>query len=192
MAHHVGGQDAVAGADFGDQRVHRVHLRGGEGDIAELVAGVDDLDADAGAVHVRHAAPPAAAGVPGALGFINHLEHRTVFGDDIMGGNAGLRVGQPVDGFGAALHAGVVQYRHANGQLPVVEIGAGALNHVGSTGMSLSRRCAVRMVMMATPTSVKSPPTIIWPVIGVSYTATAMATEISGVGRVSGETTATG
>ena len=30
----------------------------------------------------------------------------------------------------------------ANGQQAVVEIGAGALNHVGSTGMSLSRRCA--------------------------------------------------
>ena len=47
----------------------------GKGPVAEFVAGIDDLDADAGGVDVGDAAPEGAAGVPGALLLGDHAQH---------------------------------------------------------------------------------------------------------------------
>ena len=57
----------------------------GNGPVAEFVAGIDDLDADAGGVHVADAAPVGLAGMPGALVLGDHAQHLAVLGDQIMG-----------------------------------------------------------------------------------------------------------
>ena len=56
----------------------------GNGAIAELMAGIDELDTDGGAVDIGNVAPFAFARMPGAFSFINQAEYAAVFLDHIM------------------------------------------------------------------------------------------------------------
>src|SRR3954453_21890338 len=68
MADHVAAADSVPLLDVGNQRDDRGDLLVWELSIAELMARVDDLDADARGIDVADPAPARLAGVPGALG----------------------------------------------------------------------------------------------------------------------------
>jgi hypothetical protein len=59
MADDIAAADAVALLDVGDQRDQRGDLLVGKRAIAEFVAGIDDLDPDAGRIDVGDAAPSA-------------------------------------------------------------------------------------------------------------------------------------
>jgi hypothetical protein len=80
----------MARAQFVEQDQQRGDLWLGEG----LLAGVVEFDADRCRVEVGAAAPPGRAGMPGAGGLVDQLEHRTVAADQVMGADAALRVGQ--------------------------------------------------------------------------------------------------
>jgi len=57
MGEHPVGRDGVAAEDVLTQRRHRLDLDGGEGRVAEIMAGIGDLDADGARVDVGGAGP---------------------------------------------------------------------------------------------------------------------------------------
>ena len=81
MADDIAAADAVPLLDVGDQRDQRRDLLVGERAIAEFVAGIDDLDPDAGRIDVGDPAPVALAGVPGALVLVDQAEDRAILVD---------------------------------------------------------------------------------------------------------------
>ena len=71
MAEDAGRRDRMAGEDGAAELDERLHLRLRKRPVAELVAGIDELDADGDAVDIALTAPIADARVPGAAPFIH-------------------------------------------------------------------------------------------------------------------------
>jgi hypothetical protein len=110
--------------------------------IAELMAGIDDLDADAGGIDVGDAAPIAFARVPGALVLVDQPVDRPVLVDTIMRRDLGLGRGHAVERALAIGHAGVVEDDHRYRQRPLVEIGRRAVDEVHGCACGTFRRTA--------------------------------------------------
>ena len=91
MADDIAAADRVALLDRGDQGDQRCDLLVGERAVTELMARVDDLDADAGRIDVGDVAPTRLAGVPGAVFLVDQRIGVAVFVDQIMGGDLGIR-----------------------------------------------------------------------------------------------------
>ena len=81
----------------------------GKSRIAEIVSGIDDLDADRAGVDVGLARPGRHAGVPGAARLRHELHDAAVLVDEVMARHPRLGVAQPIERRLGALHAGVVQ-----------------------------------------------------------------------------------
>ena len=188
--------------------------------IAELVAGIDDLDPDRAGVDVALALPGADAGVPGALLLRHHAIDLAVLVDHVVRADLGLRVAQPAQRLARVRHAGVVQHQDVDllpGR-PVVAIGRwqlfdrqgagrrrcslGQLGGRGSVGHGRSGQIPVlvagattagrRSTIMPTPATVAKPPTIICQVTASSRSSAPAATPIIGSSRVKGITWFTG
>ena len=86
-----------------------IDLRVGKIAIAELVAGISDLDADRAGVDIGCALPRRRAGMPGAARFRHELVDAAVLIDEIVAGDTGFLVGEPRDRFFGGLHSGVMQ-----------------------------------------------------------------------------------
>src|SRR5690606_15248870 len=84
MTDDIGPGDVVAANDVVEQRDERLDLRFGELAVAERVARVVELDADARRVHVPVTAPVARAGMPGALALVDKADNLPVFRDEIV------------------------------------------------------------------------------------------------------------
>src|SRR5215208_2699149 len=101
--------DFVAENDIAAKADNRFHLWRGKVGVAEIMARVVDFDADRGRVDVLTRFPAAYSGMPGPQGLVDHLSDRAFLVYEVMTGNTGGRVAQPVAcGFGR-FHAGVMQ-----------------------------------------------------------------------------------
>jgi hypothetical protein len=115
----------------------------GEGAVAEFVARIDDLDADAAAVHAVDAAPVGEAGVPGAMLLGDHAQYPAVLLDQIMAGHAGFGVAEARDSGFAVLHARIVKDDHRDAGIARIEIGRGPVDD--AVHGSLAREKALRV-----------------------------------------------
>src|SRR5579871_104523 len=116
-----------AAAEFDERR----HLRIRKGPVAEVMAGIDELDADGDAVHVALAAPIADARVPGAPALVHQAIDRALLVDQVMAADLRGGVGQAPQSRFRIPHAGVVENDEI-GRLasrPRVVIGRGPLDH---------------------------------------------------------------
>jgi len=149
-------------ADVGDEVDQGLDLRVGEGAIAELVARIDDLDADGDGVDVGLALPEALSGMPGAAFLRNQGEDAAVFLDHVVGADLGLRVAHAFERHLARGHAGVVQDDHVRRRRAGVEVGRRRLDEAhwtrfrtaSSNGITLLRRRA----MISTPNNASAAP----------------------------------
>ena len=133
--------DRPALADIRHQFDHRAHLNIGERPVAELVAGVDDLDADRATVDVALALPERLAGVPGAARLRHEGEDAAVLLDHIVGRDPGRRIAQPRQRRLAGRHAGIVEQDHVGRPDAGVEVGRRRVDeaHAGSAGVRAAR-----------------------------------------------------
>src|SRR5690606_23891290 len=122
VADDAGVGDGPAGADVADQRDQRLDLRRGEQAIAELMARIDDFDADRGGVDVGLALPGAAPGVPGAALLRHQAQDRAVLVDDVVGRDLGLGIAKAGHGLLGRRHAGIVQHQHVRRAASGVEV----------------------------------------------------------------------
>ena len=106
--------DRVAREDIVTEQDQGLDLRFGKIAIAELVAGIGDLDADRARVDVGLARPEGFAGVPGALAFVDQPERAPVLEDEIVRRDGGARIAQPAKRLLGRVHAGVVQDEHVD------------------------------------------------------------------------------
>ena len=95
MRHHIPRLDRMPGEDAEAEFADCRHLQGGEGAVAPVVPGIDDLDADAAVVQPAPPVPARHAGMPSALCFGYQTEDRAILLDDIMGGDPGVGIAQP-------------------------------------------------------------------------------------------------
>ena len=112
VGHHPLGPDGVAAQDVEAERLHASHLRLWEIAVAELVAGIMNLDADRAGVEVGFAGPQALPGMPGAFELAHHLGDASILVDKVVAGDLRLFPGQPVERGVRGLHAGVMQHEH--------------------------------------------------------------------------------
>ncbi len=89
-------------------------MLGREVPVAELVAGIDQLDADGAGVDVPLAGPAGHAGVPGAPVLGHQLEDPTVLLDHVVGAHLGGGVAETLQRRLARLHAGVMKQQHVD------------------------------------------------------------------------------
>ena len=87
----------MAAQNVAAKRLHRLHLRIGKFEVAELVAGIVDLDADRAGIEVGLAGPQALPGMPGALVLAHHLGDAPLLVDEIVAGDLRLLPRQPVE-----------------------------------------------------------------------------------------------
>ena len=124
VAQHARRCDGVAHQDGMAERDQRRDLRFRESAIAEIMAGIDQFDADGAAIDVAGAGPVRDAGVPGAAVFGHHRIDGAVFGDGVMGGDFRRRIAKPVERRFRARHAGIMQHQHVDGHAaPRIVIG---------------------------------------------------------------------
>src|SRR5690606_24497921 len=112
MGKHALRWNVVAGDDSATEPDDRCDLPAGKTPIAELVPGIDDLDADGVRIDVGDASPRTLAGVPGAVAFAHHLHDAAVLMNKIMRGDLRFRRAEPRFRGSACLHAGIVQDDH--------------------------------------------------------------------------------
>ena len=149
MADDPVGRDAAAGDDIAAQRLDRAHLLLGEFTVAPFMAGIDDLDPDRDVVQTVLAEPARHPGVKGAA-FLGHQPpDRAVFLDEVMRADLGLRVAQPVERVGGALHAGVMQHQRVD-RAHIRRLAAAAV--IGRQPLAYLDICHARI------TSTRSPP----------------------------------
>ena len=115
-------RQAQPAGQIGQQAQQALDLRLGE----RFPAVVVELDADRRRIQIRHVAPAARAGVPGAPLFGHQLIDAPVLADQVMRADLALRVRrlQRAQGFAHAVHLGVVQ--HDQLRAPLVEVGRAA------------------------------------------------------------------
>ena len=125
MRQHPLRRDRIAGENIARQRDYGVDLRGGKRREPELMAAIDDFDADRTGVDVGLSLPVATAGMPRAERFRHHLDDASVLMNDVVAGDLALRIAQPVLGTLPRFHAGVMQDNHVDGRVrrTVVEVG---------------------------------------------------------------------
>src|SRR5215469_3916166 len=106
MAKHAGRRNSMAGKDILTELDQRCHLGLWKGPVAEVMAGVDQLDADGDAVDVALPGPIADAGMPGAARFIDQAMNQSVFLDQVVAADLGRGIPEALErGLGIA-HAG--------------------------------------------------------------------------------------
>ena len=123
MADDIAAADAMPVLDVGHQGNQRGDLLVGERPVAELVAGIHDLNSDACRIDVGDATPARLAGVPGALRFVDQAVDRAIFVDEIVARHPGLGRGQAVERALGVRHSGVMEDDHRDGQHALIEIG---------------------------------------------------------------------
>ena len=123
MADDISAADPVTVLDVGDQRDERGDLLVGERPIAELMARIDDFDADARRIDIGHSSPARLTRVPGAVRLIDEAVNRTVFVNEIVTGNLSFGRGQPIERAFGVRHSGIMEDDHRDGQHSLVEIG---------------------------------------------------------------------
>src|SRR5208282_4023171 len=92
MPEHACARDRVAREDVLGERLECGDLRLGEIAVAELVARVDELDADRARVDVARTRPEALARVPGAPFLRDEAIAGAVLVDEVMAAHPGSRV----------------------------------------------------------------------------------------------------
>ena len=68
--------------------------------------------------------------MPCAVFFSDHVHHLTILGHDIMRGNLGLRIGEPVNRGSRIFHTGIMHDKNSHRQLTVVKIGGRSPDHI--------------------------------------------------------------
>jgi hypothetical protein len=111
--------------DVARQQDHRRDLRLGEIGIAEVVAGIDDLDADGARVDVALPFPGRDPGMPGAPQLRHALNRAAILEHHIVRRDLARRLAQLGERGLPVGHAGVVQHQHvrAAGAQPTVMVG---------------------------------------------------------------------
>ena len=99
-----------------------LHLRFGEGPVAERAPRVHQLDSNGPGVDVRMSAPMGDAGVPGPFVLGHQTADAPVLFDDIMGADLGLTIAKPPIGGFRAFHAGIMQHQHIDDRAPIVKV----------------------------------------------------------------------
>src|SRR5215212_5236810 len=115
MTDDIAAADAVPLLDIGDEWDECRNLLIRKRPVAELMAGVDDLDPDARAVDVGDPAPARFSRVPGALRLIHHPINSAFFIHAVMGGYLRLRRGQAAKRAFAIGHSRIVKHDHRYG-----------------------------------------------------------------------------
>ena len=122
MSDDICARDVIFLHDARNQGHERFELCIVEFAIAISVAGMVELDTDAGRIHILVSAPVGYACMPGAL-FLRHQPYDlTLFADQVMRRNLGFRIAQPFDGEPLVLHFGVMDDQHGNGSAAFVMV----------------------------------------------------------------------
>ena len=131
MADDVRVCDLPAASKPVQQADERLDLRLREGQVAVLVAGVDQFHTDGARIHVPIALPVGVARVPGPPLLRHEPQDAALALDHVVGGDLGLRIAEPLQRRRSALHAGVVDHHHVGRRRAGVEVGGGDLDEFG-------------------------------------------------------------
>ncbi len=121
----------MAANQLAAQRFERRHLRLGERAVAELVARIDDLDADRARVDIGLAAPGRDTGMPGTPLLGHQAEDPAILLHHVVSADPGRCVAQAIERRRAGRHAGVMEDQHVDRRAirPRVVVGRKPLDH---------------------------------------------------------------